>query len=121
MARRKSPPADRPGRSRRGRASFPARPLSSLHPSKEIPMTRVLGVGALALISAIVLAACGGTSSSGGGSGYGSSPMAPAAPAGGGAAAQVVKVGQSSLGKFLVNGNGRTLYVFKADHGSRSA
>ena len=85
-------------------------------------MTRPIGLAALAVAGALSLAACGGSSTS-------SSSGAAAAPGyGGGAAgasngstaASVVSTKTSSLGTFLVDGQGRTLYLWDADHGPRS-
>ena len=85
-------------------------------------MTRPIGLAALAVAGALALAACGGSSTS-------SSSGAAAAPGyGGGAAgasngstaASVVSTKTSSLGTFLVDGQGRTLYLWDADHGPKS-
>ena len=85
-------------------------------------MTRPFGLAALAVAGALALAACGGSSTS-------SSSGAAAAPGyGGGAAgapsgstaASVVSTKTSSLGTFLVDGQGRTLYLWDADHGPKS-
>jgi len=85
-------------------------------------MTRPIGLAALAVAGALALAACGGSSTS-------SSSGAAAAPGyGGGAAgassgstaASVVSTKTSSLGTFLVDGQGRTLYLWDADHGPMS-
>ena len=83
-------------------------------------MTRLFSLAALAVAGAMVLAACGGSStssSSGSAVGYG----APAAgSAGGSGAASVVGTKTGSLGTFLVDGKGRALYLWEADHGSTS-
>ena len=83
-------------------------------------MTRLLSLAALAVAGAMVLAACGGagtSSSSGSAAGYG----APTAgSAGGSGAASVVGTKTGSLGTFLVDGKGRALYLWEADHGSTS-
>ena len=85
-------------------------------------MTRPIGLAALAVAGALALAACGGSSTS-------SSSGAAAAPGYGGGtagasngstAASVVSTKTSSLGTFLVDGQGRTLYLWAADHGPRS-
>jgi len=85
-------------------------------------MIRPIGLAALAVAGALALAACGGSSTS-------SSSGAAAAPGyGGGAAgasngstaASVVSTKTSSLGTFLVDGQGRTLYLWDADHGPKS-
>lgn len=85
-------------------------------------MFRPFGLAALAVAGALALAACGGSSTS-------SSSGAAAAPGYGGGtagastgstAASVVSTKTSSLGTFLVDGQGRTLYLWDADHGPRS-
>ena len=84
-------------------------------------MTRLFSLAALAVAVAIVLAACGGSStssSSGSAAGYGAPTSG--SPSGSGAAS-VVGTKTSSLGTFLVDGKGRALYLWEADHGSRSA
>lgn len=62
---------------------------------------------------AVVVAGCGG-GSSGSGSSYGRStaPAPPKSPAG-----AAVKIAPSTLGKVLVDAQGRTLYLFEADKG----
>ena len=83
-------------------------------------MIRLLSLAALAVAGVLVLAACGGSrtsSSSGSAAGYG----APTAgSAGGSGAASVVGTKTGSLGTFLVDGKGRALYLWEADHGSTS-
>ena len=83
-------------------------------------MTRLFSLAALAVAGAMVLAACGGagtSSLSGSAAGYG----APTAgSAGGSGAASVVGTKTGSLGTFLVDGKGRALYLWEADHGSTS-
>ena len=86
-------------------------------------MTRLFSIAALAVIGALMLAACGGSSTSSS-SGSGSTPgygggAAPSAPSTSGAAS-VVSTKTNSLGTFLVDGSGRTLYLWDADHGSTS-
>jgi predicted lipoprotein with Yx(FWY)xxD motif len=85
-------------------------------------MTRSFKLTALALAGALVLAACGGSSTSG-------SSVASSAPAYGGGSssvpagsgsASVVSTRTTSLGTFLVDGQGRALYLWNADHGSKS-
>jgi predicted lipoprotein with Yx(FWY)xxD motif len=72
----------------------------------------VVGLAALALVAA----ACGGGGSSGGGL-YGGGPATSSAPK---AAAAVVDLRGSKLGQILVDGQGRTLYLFEADKAGRS-
>jgi predicted lipoprotein with Yx(FWY)xxD motif len=63
---------------------------------------------------ALVTAACGGASTYG--SGGGNAPATAAAPASASA-----NVGQSSLGHIIVDGQGRTLYLFEKDKGTASS
>jgi len=62
------------------------------------------------LVAVLAVAACGGSTST-----ASSSPSAPAA-----ATATVSVATNAKLGKILVDGNGRTLYLFEADKGSSS-
>ena len=72
-------------------------------------MVAVIGVVAVAL----TVAACGGTS----GGGYGgASSSATKSSTGKGS----VALASTKLGKILVDGNGRTLYLFDADKGTSS-
>jgi predicted lipoprotein with Yx(FWY)xxD motif len=74
------------------------------------------GLAALTL----VLAACGaGGSSAYGTGGYGAAPATPTASAAGTAA--TVDLRDSSLGQIVVDAQGRTLYLFEADKGGKSA
>jgi predicted lipoprotein with Yx(FWY)xxD motif len=90
-------------------------------------MTRMFSLAAVAVVGALLLAACGssGSSSSGtsGSSGASSTPSyggtASKAPTSSGAAAAVT-TNTSSLGTFLVDAKGRALYLWDADHGSMS-
>ena len=82
-------------------------------------MTRLFRLAAPAVAVAMVLAACGGSStssSSGSAGGYG----APTAGSPSGSGTAVVSTKTSSLGTFLVDGKGRALYLWDADHGSTS-
>jgi predicted lipoprotein with Yx(FWY)xxD motif len=85
-------------------------------------MTRLFSLAALAVAGALLLAACGGYSTSSS-SGSGSTPSygaaKPTTPNSSGAAS-VVSTKTSSLGTFLVDANGRALYLWDADHGSKS-
>ena len=84
-------------------------------------MTRLFSLAALGVDVAMVLAACGGSStssSSGSGTGYG----APTSGSPGGSGpASVVGTTTGLLGTFLVDGKGRALYLWEADHGATSA
>ena len=85
-------------------------------------MTRLFSFAALAVAAALVLAACGGSSSSST-SGSGSTPSygtAKPPTSNSSSAASVVSTKTSSLGTFLVDANGRTLYLWDADHGATS-
>ena len=82
-------------------------------------MIRPFTIAALALISALVLAACGSSGSSGTSSSAAtttSTTTAKSSPR----PASVVDTKTGSLGTFLVDGNGRALYLWAADHGSKS-
>jgi predicted lipoprotein with Yx(FWY)xxD motif len=81
-------------------------------------MTRLFSLAALAVVSALVLAACGGGSSYGGNNSP-STTSKSSAPAATSSAASV-SAKSSSLGTFLVNAKGQTLYLWDADHGSMS-
>jgi predicted lipoprotein with Yx(FWY)xxD motif len=78
----------------------------------------VVALGAVATAAAV--AGCGGNGGGSGGGGGGYVSMRPAAATTAKARPTHVNVGNSSLGKHLVNGGGRTLYLFTADHTSRS-
>jgi predicted lipoprotein with Yx(FWY)xxD motif len=81
-------------------------------------MTRLFSLAALAVVSALVLAACGGGSSYGGNNSPSTSTKASAPTATSSVASISAK--SSSLGTFLVDSKGRTLYLWDADHGSTS-
>jgi predicted lipoprotein with Yx(FWY)xxD motif len=93
-------------------------------------MTRMFSLGALAVVGALVLAACGGsgssssgTSTSSGGSStpsYGAAKPSTSNTSNSSGAASAVSTKTSSLGTFLVDANGRTLYLWDADHSSMS-
>jgi predicted lipoprotein with Yx(FWY)xxD motif len=71
--------------------------------------SRVRGREAIVLVASLVLVAAAAGSQSAFARSHGRS----AAPA-------VVKVGKTALGRVLVDGRGRTLYLFEADNGKRS-
>jgi predicted lipoprotein with Yx(FWY)xxD motif len=86
---------------------------------------RLFSFAALAVAGALVLAACGGSStSSSSGSGstpsYGAAKPSTSNTSNSSGAASVVSTKTSSLGTFLVDANGRALYLWDADHGSKS-
>ena len=67
--------------------------------------------------AALLVAACGSYGSGGGyGSAYGSSSSPAANPAG----APTVSLRSTRLGQILVDGNGRTLYLYEADKSAMS-
>jgi predicted lipoprotein with Yx(FWY)xxD motif len=86
-------------------------------------VTRLFSLAALTVVGALVLAACGGSGTSSS-SGSGSTPSyggaKPNTTSNSSAAASVVSTKNTSLGTFLVDGTGRTLYLWDADHGSNS-
>lgn len=86
-------------------------------------MTRLpkLAAGAAALAAVVVAAGCGGSSGSAGGNsyGYGSGSTSTSAMTKSTNAAGIA-VTSSSLGRILVNGQGRTLYLFEKDTGKAS-
>ena len=73
-------------------------------------MSRIMVVIGIAVV-ALAVAACGG--SSGGGAYGGSTASHPSAKGS-------VALASTKLGKVLVDGNGRTLYLFEADKGTMS-
>jgi predicted lipoprotein with Yx(FWY)xxD motif len=87
-------------------------------------VTRLFSLAALAVAAALVLAACGGSSTSSS-SGSASTPSYGAAKpstsnTSNSSGTASVSTKTSSLGTFLVDGNGRALYLWDADHGSMS-
>ncbi|TWD72420.1 putative lipoprotein with Yx(FWY)xxD motif [Kribbella amoyensis] len=83
-------------------------------------MKRILSVLGAVVLGAAVLTACGGGSGNGYGGGGSSAPSSsgPTTAPANGAAAGPAKLGTAdigALGKVVVNGNGRTVYVFDED------
>ena len=76
-------------------------------------MSRIMVVIGIAVV-ALVVAACGGSSGSSGGA-YGGSTASRSSSGRGS-----VALASTKLGKVLVDGNGRTLYLFEADKGTMS-
>ena len=76
----------------------------------------ILPLAAVALV-AVVVAACGGSSSgtAGGGSAYGTATLPPKTTTG------TVSTRQTTLGRLLVDANGRTLYLFEKDKDATSS
>ena len=84
-----------------------------------LPATVKLGVPlAAALLAA---AACGSSSSSSSSGSAANSAPASASPAGASASAAVIETHTGSSGTFLVNGSGRTVYMFAKDPANQSA
>jgi predicted lipoprotein with Yx(FWY)xxD motif len=85
-------------------------------------MTRPLRLAALAIASALVLAACGGsnTSNTSNTSSTTTTSSTASTPSSSPRPASVVGTTTSSLGTFLVDAKGRALYLWDADHGSKS-
>ena len=77
-------------------------------------MTRPFRLAALALASALVLAACGSSSSSSTTTSTTSTAASSPRPT------SVVGTTKTSLGAFLVDAKGRALYLWDADHGTKS-
>jgi len=82
-------------------------------------ITLLIGAGLIALAAPLAIAAvvvgCAGSSS-----GYSSGANSSTVPASASSGAAVVGVGHTSLGPVLVDGNGRTLYLFEKDTSSAS-
>jgi predicted lipoprotein with Yx(FWY)xxD motif len=76
-------------------------------------MKRTILFVAAAVGAALVTAACGGTGS------YGTSNSSGSTPAAAGTA--TISVANSSRGQILVDGSGRTLYLFEADKAAASS
>jgi len=96
---------------------------------RRAPAPRLWTAAAVATaLTAIAVAGCGGGDDTGGGGragGYGGATPATAgsgqAPAGNGSGAASVGLARTNLGNVLVDGDGRTLYLWKADKGTASA
>jgi predicted lipoprotein with Yx(FWY)xxD motif len=83
------------------------------------PRRPLVALAALAAVG-LLAAGCGSSGSgSGGMGGYGSSGTAPAS--GGASSVATVSATSTSLGTILVDGSGRTLYVFEKDQPNQSA
>jgi predicted lipoprotein with Yx(FWY)xxD motif len=93
-------------------------------------MSRMFSLGALAVVGALMLAACGGSSSSSSGTStssagsstpsYGAAKPSTANTSNSSGAAASVSTKTGSLGTILVDAKGRTLYLWDADHRSKS-
>jgi predicted lipoprotein with Yx(FWY)xxD motif len=79
-------------------------------------ITLLIGAGLIAVAAlAAVVVGCAGSSS-----GYSSGANGSTVPASGSSGPAVVGVGHTSLGPVLVDGNGRTLYLFENDTSTAS-
>ena len=79
------------------------------------PFTFIVSAATVPLL-ALAVAACGG-----GGSATAAAPASTSTTTNAHAPAGTVRVANSSLGSILVDSSGRTLYLFKADSGTKSA
>src|SRR3954447_7003378 len=79
-------------------------------------MSRIMVVIGIAVV-ALAVAACGGASGGTSGGGYGGGGGSTASSSSGKGS---VALASTKLGKVLVDGNGRTLYLFEADKGAMS-
>jgi predicted lipoprotein with Yx(FWY)xxD motif len=81
--------------------------------------TRTAAVVGLAAV-ALAVAGCGGSSGGQQAAGYGAPSPTTSAPSAAGSGGGSVALASSELGKILVDGAGRTLYLFQADKGMAS-
>jgi predicted lipoprotein with Yx(FWY)xxD motif len=94
-------------------------PKRRLFAARTTPRLTLFAGGAVAL--ALAIAGCGGGSSSGQAAGpYGAQSSTPPAPAPASSGAATIDLASSKLGRILVDGKGRTVYLFKADMSTRS-
>ena len=82
-------------------------------------MKRLIAVGSGVAAMVALAAGCSSTSGSGSASSSAPAPASSSAPAASGSAASLKTAG-SPDGQILVDGSGRTLYLFKADTGTTS-
>jgi predicted lipoprotein with Yx(FWY)xxD motif len=75
----------------------------------------------IASLSATGLAVLAAVAAGCGGSGSGATAATSSAPKTAGGQAATVGLANTGLGEILVDSQGRTLYLFKADHGTKSA
>ena len=86
--------------------------------STGIRRTSIAAVAVALVALAVAVAVAGG--GGGGGGAYGGSSSSSTAPSSGGGGSSV-KLASTGLGKVLVDAQGRTLYLFEADKGPKSA
>jgi predicted lipoprotein with Yx(FWY)xxD motif len=91
--------------------------VSNGQQSKEKPMKRIAFAVGTAVLGLTGLAACGG---SGGGYGSDSAPQNTSTSQSGSGAAKLATAEVGDFGKIVVDGTGRTLYVFDKDTASPS-
>jgi predicted lipoprotein with Yx(FWY)xxD motif len=84
-------------------------------------MRRPLAAFAVLAAAGTLAAGCSNSSGSSGSGGYGSGGASPASPAAGTSGMASVAAASSKLGPILVDGSGRTLYLFKKDNGTTSS
>ncbi|NKZ05580.1 hypothetical protein HGB48_17775 [Actinomadura latina] len=78
--------------------------------------------GATAGVALATVAGCGGGGSSGSGSsGYGGGSATSSAPTGGTSGQTIKAASVGNLGPILVDGTGRTVYLFEKDTGGKSS
>jgi predicted lipoprotein with Yx(FWY)xxD motif len=82
-------------------------------------MSRIHSVAVLAAAAALGLAACGGSSSGGYGGSGGSTSASPATE--NSTSTATIRTSNTNLGRILVDAQGRTVYLFKKDAGTKSA
>ena len=87
--------------------------------SKRFSRTALVLITVVA-VGLVVLAVAVASGGGGGGGAYGGSPSSATAPSSGGGGPSV-KLATTKLGKVLVDARGRTLYLFEADKGTKSA
>ncbi|TMR37012.1 hypothetical protein [Actinomadura geliboluensis] len=99
------------------------RPSGADHRSRRRNTASVAVLAAAATLAAVAGCGDGGGSSngSGSGSGYGQSSPTSAAPTGGATGESIKTANVGNLGPVLVDGEGRTVYLFEKDTGNKSS
>jgi predicted lipoprotein with Yx(FWY)xxD motif len=121
LRRRRGEPAGQPAKPPRGARGSPG---SRLRPRWWGQRRRPLVALAVLTVVGMVAAGCGGGSSGSGGSGSGGGGYGyggPAPSSGGPSGAATVAAASTKLGTILVDGSGRTLYLFAKDQPDQSA